>query len=174
LTNATPPSSLHAWGGGVGFRMKTIWNVLGAVVVVASTGCCAVGEGPSSRERALARGSANASSSNASEVARATPASKPTPTLAQAPDATPAPSVLISIEANDEPIRDVIDTIARASGQNIVCDPSVTGRCTIALRKLPWREAVFFIAAQNGCDVNELRNGVLYAVDEPKVTLTTH
>lgn len=59
----------------------------------------------------------------------------------------------VSMDFTDADIRVVLDILARQSGQNIVISPRVTGRVTLTLRAVDWREALDTIAASVGAQV---------------------
>jgi type IV pilus assembly protein PilQ len=82
----------------------------------------------------------------------------------------------ITIEFKDVDIKEVIDTIAMASGANIVVGREVTGTITVRFKDVPWREALEVTAKTNGFTVVEERHGVMRVVD-PKTLqeqLETH
>lgn len=154
-----------------------IWGL--AFLAVFGSGCCAVGDEPSRRERTdhapIAR-TDSGSSEIASRAPRAPAPAAQAPALAAADSTSPGTVKrrLVNVEAEDAPVRDVVDTIARQVGENIVIDDSVRARVTISLHDISWREAVLLIADRTGCEVSELRHGVLYVLDPPKVTLSVH
>ena len=65
----------------------------------------------------------------------------------------------------DKDIRAIIDTIAKASGANIVIAPEVTGTLSVHFTGVPWREALEVVAKTRGYTVVEERGGVLRVVD---------
>jgi type II secretory pathway component GspD/PulD (secretin) len=111
-------------------------------------------------------------------------AEKPTPVAGRSVDRdapgpagatrTEAPSVLVSIDAQDDDLRDVLDTIGRQAGVNIVCEPTIHEKVTLRLRRIGWFEALQIVAEQTRCEINVLRGGVYYAIDPPRVSLSTY
>lgn len=79
----------------------------------------------------------------------------------------------VSFEADDADLRDVIDTISRQAGVNIVLEPNIHEKVTLTLRDVPWMEAVQLLAQRTRCDVNLLRDGVYYVIEPPRVTIRT-
>lgn len=65
---------------------------------------------------------------------------------------------------NNAPIQQVIDTIAKISGANIVVAPEVQGSITLRLRDIPWRDALEASAKTLGYAVVEEERGILRVV----------
>lgn len=62
-------------------------------------------------------------------------------------------------------LTEVIDTISRVSGANIVVAPEVSGTLTLRLSKVPWRDALEVAVKTLGFVVVEDRRGILRVVD---------
>jgi type IV pilus assembly protein PilQ len=67
------------------------------------------------------------------------------------------------------PIQQVIDTIAKLSGANIVVAPEVQGAVTLRLRNIPWRDALEAASKTLGYAVIEEDRGILRVV--PRASL---
>ncbi|MCA8955476.1 MAG: hypothetical protein KDC87_05345 [Planctomycetes bacterium] len=65
---------------------------------------------------------------------------------------------------NNAPIQQVIDTIAKLSGANIVVAPQVEGAVTLRLRNIPWRDALEAASKTLGYAVVEEERGILRVV----------
>ncbi|HKX46433.1 MAG TPA: hypothetical protein VJP77_07005 [Planctomycetota bacterium] len=65
----------------------------------------------------------------------------------------------------DADLAEVIDTIAKVSGANIVVAPEVGGTITLRLKEVPWRDALDVAAKTLGYTVVEDRRGILRVVD---------
>jgi len=65
---------------------------------------------------------------------------------------------------NNAPIQEVIDTIAKISGANIVVAPEVQGTITLRLKNIPWRDALESAAKTLGYAVVEEDRGILRVV----------
>ncbi len=76
----------------------------------------------------------------------------------------------VDFQFKDQPVRDVIDSIALASGASIVMSPAVTGTITVRLENVPWREALESVAKTLDFAVVEERYGVLRIVDPASLT----
>jgi type IV pilus assembly protein PilQ len=70
---------------------------------------------------------------------------------------------------NNTPIQQVIDTIAKLSGANIVIAPEVQGSVTLRLRNIPWRDALESACKTLGYAVVEEDRGILRVV--PRASL---
>ncbi|MGB7620761.1 MAG: type IV pilus secretin PilQ [Terriglobia bacterium] len=84
------------------------------------------------------------------------PAAQPAPTPApQAAASTPpasagsAPGDIISLDLRDVDIRDFFRLIHEVSGLNVILDPSVRGTLTIALKDVPWEQALRIVLLNN-------------------------
>jgi len=71
----------------------------------------------------------------------------------------------VTFEFPDADVRQVIDTIARASGANIVIGPDVQGFVSVRFSDVPWRDALDVVARTLGYTVVEENRGVLRVVD---------
>lgn len=67
----------------------------------------------------------------------------------------------VTVEARDQDVREVLGRIARESGQTIALDGRVSGRVSLSLRDVSWRDAALIVAERAGCQVEELRGGGL-------------
>ncbi|MHC4076955.1 MAG: secretin N-terminal domain-containing protein, partial [Planctomycetota bacterium] len=65
---------------------------------------------------------------------------------------------------NNAPIQEVIDTIAKISGANIVVAPEVQGQITLRLKNIPWRDALEAASKTLGYAVVEEDRGILRVV----------
>src|ERR671911_3203430 len=98
--------------------------------------------------------------------AQPAPAPAPVPAPAQAPAPAPAPPTAqvptlpgtipqrftgfpISLDFQGADLRAVLRTFAEISGLNIVIDPSVQGTVDVALRDVPWDQALDIILRAN-------------------------
>jgi type IV pilus secretin PilQ/predicted competence protein len=87
-----------------------------------------------------------------STPAAAQPAPTPAPqAAASAPPASAgsAPSDIISLDLRDVDIRDFFRLIHEVSGLNVILDPSVRGTLTIALKDVPWEQALKIVLLNN-------------------------
>jgi type II secretory pathway component HofQ len=111
--------------------------------------------------------------SRQTEQARVAPALKAPAPVAPAPVAKveKAPSRLVSIDADDEDLREVVDSIARQAGVNIVLDRGINEKVTLTLRNVPYFEALQLVAERTRCEINELRGGILFVIEPPRVTI---
>ena len=81
--------------------------------------------------------------------ARPTPTPAPQ-TAATAPIGSSAPpSDIISLDLRDVDIRDFFRLIHEVSGLNVILDPSVRGTLTIALKDVPWQQALRIVLLNN-------------------------
>ena len=71
----------------------------------------------------------------------------------------------VTFEFPDADVRQVIDTIAKASGANIVIGPDVQGFVSVRFEDVPWRDALDVVARTLGYTVVEENRGVLRVVD---------
>lgn len=77
------------------------------------------------------------------------------------------PRVHFSFDGAD--ISEVIDTIAKLSGANIMFDSEVSGAITLRLKDVPWRTALDMAAKQLGYTVVEEPHGILRIVHASKL-----
>ena len=71
----------------------------------------------------------------------------------------------ITLEAKNEQITEVLDTIAKAGGANVVIASEVVGTISVRFKGVPWRDALDVVAKTRGYTVVEERGGVLRVVD---------
>ena len=71
----------------------------------------------------------------------------------------------VAFTFNDQDIGEVIDTIARLSGANIVVAPEVGGPISVRFNGVPWRDALDVVAKTRGYVVMEEKGGILRVVD---------
>ncbi len=80
---------------------------------------------------------------------------------------TRPPAVDFSFPSAD--IREVIDTIAKSSGANVVIGPEVIGTVTVRLKGVPWRDALDVVAKSQGFVVVNEGHGLLRVVSPEKL-----
>lgn len=66
---------------------------------------------------------------------------------------------------SDQEIGEVIDTIARVAGANIVVAPEVVGTISVRFNGVPWRDALEVVAKTRGYVVVEEKGDILRVVD---------
>jgi type II secretory pathway component GspD/PulD (secretin) len=71
----------------------------------------------------------------------------------------------VTYAIKDGNVRDVIETIAKLSGANIVVAPEVQGSLSLNLRDVPWRDALDVTAKTLGFTIVEENRGILRVVD---------
>ena len=71
----------------------------------------------------------------------------------------------VTFDFPDADVRQVIDTIAKASDANIVIGPDVVGQISVRFEDVPWRDALDVVARTLGYTVVEESRGVLRVVD---------
>jgi type IV pilus assembly protein PilQ len=82
---------------------------------------------------------------------------------ARAADDPPAPA-LITLQAQDTPVIDILDLLAGRSGLNIVAGPAVTGRTiTLKLQSVPFDEALALVARASGLGYERIGDSILVA-----------
>jgi len=64
-----------------------------------------------------------------------------------------------------------VDLIARQAGVNIVLDRGINEKVTLTLRNVPWPEALALVAERTRCEINELRGGIYFVIEPPRVTI---
>ena len=84
------------------------------------------------------------------------------------------PSATVSLDVTDEPLEDVLRSVSRSTGINIVVDPGVKETVSITFHKLPLRTAVDVLARQTNCVVVAEGNHVFRFSQPPPVTLEFH
>ena len=75
----------------------------------------------------------------------------------------------VFFDFKDTSIVEVIDTIAKTSGANIVIGEDVSGTVSVRLNNVPWRDALDVVAKSRSYTVVEERGGVLRVVDPLKL-----
>ena len=84
---------------------------------------------------------------------RSTPATPPraaAPVGVTAPSRPPALETRISLSVKDADLVEVVRSLARIGGKNVVVDPSVRGTVTAELHDVPWDRALAVILEING------------------------
>jgi len=79
------------------------------------------------------------------------------------------PRQVFDLYAEERPLPDVVDEIARRSGRNIVVEAGVDDPVTIDLRQVSWRQALELVAERTDCDVKRLGGGVLILTRPPRM-----
>jgi hypothetical protein len=77
---------------------------------------------------------------------------------------------MITIQAEEEDLRELMDEIGRRVGREILVDPDIHERVNVLLRNTPWHDAVQVIARMTKCEVEE-RSGVLVLTQPPRLTI---
>jgi type IV pilus assembly protein PilQ len=90
-----------------------------------------------------------AASQQSPAPARPAPASAPQAASTGPVGNTAAPSDIISLDLRDVDIRDFFRLIHEVSGLNVILDPSVRGTLTIALKDVPWQQALKIVLLNN-------------------------
>lgn len=110
------------------------------------------------------------------EVARAP---RPAPAAASAVTAgapranAGEPQLLVTIEAQDTPLAQVLESLGRQTGRNFVAEPRAQDlRVTLVLHDVSWRVALDFLCQRYGLEQQEIAAGS-YLSDPPRVTLDT-
>jgi type II secretory pathway component GspD/PulD (secretin) len=65
----------------------------------------------------------------------------------------------VTLRFEDTDVREVVATIAKAAGRNIVLDPKVVGKVNVALEDVPWGSALEQVVGLVGGRVVEVREG---------------
>ncbi|MEM7198796.1 MAG: hypothetical protein AAF628_00920 [Planctomycetota bacterium] len=78
-------------------------------------------------------------------------------------------STLLSLRLKDRLLRDVVHSVRRKAGVNIIIDESIDETVTIDLQDVPWRRALDLVAEKAGCIVVEAPGGVLKVEKPPRV-----
>jgi len=66
--------------------------------------------------------------------------------------------ILVNMEFKDADVLSVIRLLAKQSGENMVCDPSVKGTITMALKDVPFETALMLIVKTSGLEYTRLGN----------------
>ena len=77
----------------------------------------------------------------------------------------------MDLEAEAADLADVVDSLARQTGETILVEPHVQESVTVSLRGVPWPAALELLAGATHCEV-EKRQGVWLLTQPHKVTLT--
>lgn len=83
------------------------------------------------------------------------------------PDAINETATIDLAGVADRPIEDVLKVIRDKSGANILLAPGVDARVSMAFKGVPWREALYLVAENAGCVVEE-RRGRVFMVSKPE------
>lgn len=75
----------------------------------------------------------------------------------------------LTLRLKDRELRDVVQSIRRKTGANIIMDPDIEAPVTIDLQDVHWRQALTLVAEQAGCIVTERKGGVLKVEKPPRV-----
>ncbi len=78
----------------------------------------------------------------------------------------------VTMAFSEVPIRQVIESIAKAADANIVVSERVTGNVTMVISNKPWRDALDAVVKTNGFFIVEEDRGIIRVVD--KDGLATH
>jgi len=73
--------------------------------------------------------------------------------------------VRVTFNFPDADIREIIDTIGKVSGANIITGPEVSGTLAVRLNDVPWRDALDEIVKTRGYTVVQEKRGILRVVD---------
>lgn len=71
----------------------------------------------------------------------------------------------VTFDFPDAEITEIISTIAKVSGANIIVSPEVSGTLTVRLNDVPWRDALEEVVKTRGFTVVQERRGILRVVD---------
>jgi type IV pilus assembly protein PilQ len=78
-------------------------------------------------------------------------------------------SVRLSLKLKDRLLRDVVQSIRRKAGVNIIMDAAIEDTVTIDLDNVEWRRALDLVAEAAGCVVVEVAGNVLRVEKPPRV-----
>jgi type IV pilus assembly protein PilQ len=78
-------------------------------------------------------------------------------------------STLLTLKLKDRLLRDVVQSIRRKAGVNIIIDPAIEETVTIDLEDVEWRKALELVAEAAGCVVVEEAGNVLKVEKPPRV-----
>jgi hypothetical protein len=76
----------------------------------------------------------------------------------------------VDVAVEDADLRELCDEIGRMVGHNIIVEPDVHEKVSIALRHAPWHDALLTLAQLTRCHVDE-RGSVFVLSQPPKITL---
>ncbi len=77
----------------------------------------------------------------------------------------------LDVSVEQAELRDVVEDLARRSGQNIIVEPNVEGTVSLTLRNVAWRDALDVIARMTESRIEEAPGGILILRQDPHVTL---
>ena len=80
----------------------------------------------------------------------------------------------VSLDVTDEPLENVLRSISRSTGVNIVVDPGVKETVSVTLHKLHWRAALDVLARRTNCVIVAEVNRPFRFSQPPPVTLEFH
>jgi type IV pilus assembly protein PilQ len=83
-------------------------------------------------------------------------------------------TVRLTLKLKDRLLRDVVQSIRRKAGVNIIMDPSMEETVTIDLENVEWRKALDLVAEAAGCVVVEVAGNVLKVEKPPRVYFAFH
>ncbi len=78
-------------------------------------------------------------------------------------------TTLLTLRLKDRLLRDVVQSIRRKAGVNIIIDETMEDTVTIDLQDVPWRKALDLVAEAAGCVVVEHAGNVLKVEKPPRV-----
>lgn len=78
-------------------------------------------------------------------------------------------STLLTLKLKDRLLRDVVQSIQRKAGVNIIMDPDIEETVTIDLEDVPWRKALDLVAEAANCVVVSKAGNVLKVEKPPRV-----
>ncbi|HBP19110.1 MAG TPA: hypothetical protein DEA08_15150, partial [Planctomycetes bacterium] len=96
------------------------------------------------------------------------------PAIAAPPPAKPIPAAKprLNLDVEEQELATLCQAIGKQAGVKVLVDPEVQAEpLTLALRDLPWRQALALVAQVTRCSVRELRQGVFLLAQPPRVLL---
>ncbi len=78
-------------------------------------------------------------------------------------------STRLTLRLRDRLLRDIVKSIRRKSGVNIIIDESIDDRVTVDLEDVEWRQALEIVAEAAGCVVVQAASNVLKVEKPPRV-----
>jgi len=92
--------------------------------------------------------------------------------LAGGEQATPSEtSEYIWLDVKDKDLNDILRSISRQVGVNIIADPEVKEKVTIQLDRVEWRNALTVIAKQTHCQVLEVSDRLIRFTQPPSISM---
>lgn len=91
------------------------------------------------------------------------------PVLAESPAGTPVPgtqSRLVTLELKGSDVRDVLQMLAELGGVNIVADEKVKGEVTLALKDVPFSDALGYVTRTTGFAYQVVNGTILVSTPE--------